>query len=230
MGRSTWPKRQCCPPVLASLLSDPLPRTAKATTLEGGGIRIDISGIFIHSSESQGKGKPSACPGLLVPEGCFAVVSHRSSPPEALTRASDLSPLPSPALPSQHAEQADSVHAQVTGRGPVPLLCSRSRVFGSSWVHRHDHAERRQMHRGGKGSSQTFTGRESFSLTGCFRRLVCPVGSAALLLLLWLNRFFSPSSIVRRGFRLFFSINRITAYSRSAAENAAFSVNVTLSF
>ena len=126
MGRSTWPKRQCCPQALASWLSGPLPRTAKAT-LEGG-IRIDISSIFIQVS--QGKGKPSACPGLLVPEGCFAVVSHRSSPPEVLTRASDLSPLPSPALPSQHAEQADSVHAQVTGRGPVPLLCSRSRVFG----------------------------------------------------------------------------------------------------
>ena len=184
MGRSTWPKRQCCPPVLASLLSGPLPRTAKATTLEGGGIRIDISGIFIHSSESQGKGKPSACPGLLVPEGCFAVVSHRSSPPEVLTRASDLSPLPSPVLPSQHAEQADSVHAQVTGRGPVPLLCSRSRVFGSSWVHRHDHAERRQMHRGGKGSSQTcqkkreiFTHR-LFPSTGVPRRLCCAAAVA----------------------------------------------------
>ena len=230
MGRSTWPKRQCCPPVLASLLSGPLPRTAKATTLEGGGIRIDISGIFIHSSESQGKGKPSACPGLLVPEGCFAVVSHRSSPPEVLTRASDLSPLPSPALPSQHAEQADSVHAQVTGRGPVPLLCSRSRVFGQvgctdMTMQRGDRCteEEKAVHR-------RVTRRESFSLTGCFRRLVCPVGSAALLLLLWLNRFFSPSSIVRRGFRLFFSINRITAYSRSAAENAVFSVNATLSF
>ena len=127
MGRSTWPKRQCCPQALASWLSGPLPRTAKAG-LEVG-ICIDISSIFIQVS--QGKGKPSACPGLLVPVSCFAVVSHRSSPPEARARASGLSPLPSLALPSQHAEQADSVHAQVTGEGPImPLLCSRPRVFG----------------------------------------------------------------------------------------------------
>ena len=140
MGRSTWPKRQCCPQALASVLSGPLPRTAKAT-LEGG-IRIDISSIFIQVS--QGKGKPSACPGLLVPEGCFAVVSHRSSPPGAQARASDLSLLPSPALPSQHAEQADSVHMHKS-----LALFKTNKGFWASWVDRHDHAEKREMHKKG---------------------------------------------------------------------------------
>ena len=214
MERSTWPKRQCCPQGLASVLSGPLQRTAKAR-LEGGGIRIDISSIFIEVS--QGK-KPSACPGLLVPEGCFAVVSHRSSlVPEAQARASDLSLLPCHALPSQHAEQADSVHMHKS-----LALFKTNKGFWARWVDRHDHAER--MHRGEKGLHRQTVGKKR-ELTGCFRRLLCPVGSAAaLLLLLWLNRFFSPSSIVRRGFRLFFSISKITAYSRSAAENEFFSI------
>ena len=118
MGRSTWPKRQCCPQALASVLSGPLPRTAKAT-LEGG-ICIDISSIFIQVS--QGKGKPSACPGLLVPEGCFAAECHRSSPREVLVRASVRVPPPFHVLRSRHAEQADSVHAQVTGKGNALVM------------------------------------------------------------------------------------------------------------
>ena len=42
------------------------------------------------------------------------------------------------------------------------LALFKTKGFWASWVHRHDHAERREMHRGGKGS-QTFTRRESFN-------------------------------------------------------------------
>ena len=154
MVRSTWPKRQCCPQALASLRSGPLPRTAKALLERG--IYVDISSIFIQVS--QGKGKPSVFPGLLVLEGCFAVVSHRSSLPEARARASDLAPLPSLAPRSQHAEQADSVHA--SHRQGQALDLFKTKGIWARWVHRHDHAERREMHRGGTGFTD-FT-RESF--------------------------------------------------------------------
>ena len=178
---------------------------------------------YLHSRESQGKkGKPSVFPDLLVPEGCFAAECHRSSPREVLVRASDRVPPRFHVLRSRHAEQADSVHAQVTCF--VQDQGFLGKLGGQTWPCRveRDAQRRNRLHRLHK--------KREFHLTGCFRRLLCPVGSAALLLLLWLNRFFSPSSIVRRGFRLFFSINRITAYSRSAAENAFFSINPTLLF
>lgn len=68
------------------------------------------------------KGKPSVFPDLLVPAGCFAGECHRSSPREVLVRASVRVPPPFHVLRSRHAEQADSVHAQVTGKGNALVM------------------------------------------------------------------------------------------------------------
>ena len=110
---------------------------------------------YLHSRESQGKkGKPSVFPDLLVPEGCFAGECHRSSPREVLVRASVRVPPRFHVLRSRHAEQADSVHAQVTGKGNALVMF---KVVGLVGAQTHDHAER--MRRGVRGE----TGFKSFT-------------------------------------------------------------------
>ena len=185
---------------------------------------------YLHSRESQGKkGKPSVFPDLLVPEGCFAAECHRSSPREVLVRASGRVPPRFHVLRSRHAEQADSVHAQVTGKGNALVMFKVVGLVGctDTWPCREDAQRSKRRNRLQKLHKRLHE-RQRVSLTGCFLRLEWAAGSVALLLLLWLNKFFKPSSIVRRGFRRFFSIRRITAYSRSAAGNQNFSFRLQL--
>ena len=180
---------------------------------------------YLHSSVT-GKRETFRFPGSFGSRRLFC----RWVPPFLSSRGSSSSIWPRSSSVPRSSVPARWTSGQCTCKsqaGPSPWFVQDQGYLGTlgaqTWPCREerDAQRRNRLHRLHK---------REFPLTGCFRRLVCPVveDSAALLLLLWLNRFFRPSSIVRRGFRLFFSINRITAYSRSAAENCFF--NATLLF